>query len=254
MTINIKAFGKGKPLVFFHGWGFDHTVWLNLVEKIHDQYTVYLVDLPGFGKTPMMDWPSFKDNLLVKLPGQFALLGWSLGGLLATRLAIEESSRVTHVINVATSPCFIKDTQWPGIQKTVLDSFFSNLRDNPKKAVKDFIALQLQTQISSSNGVISSSIEGLEAGLQILSEWDLRDKLSELTQPVCYLFGRLDAIVPRTILPFMQTRYSHFSYALFEKSAHMPFMTDVDRFIIILHAFLNGAIHCETLFYNRHRH
>src|SRR3990167_6159175 len=99
-----------KPsLVFLHGWGFDHHIWHPLVDKMsHHDYPgdYYLVDLPGFGQSPMMDWDAFKTALMTQCPGQWILIGWSLGGLLATRLALEIPQRVTRLINVASIPRF----------------------------------------------------------------------------------------------------------------------------------------------------
>ena len=77
MNINIERYGQGKPLVFFHGWGFDSQIWLPLIPFFKDSYQLILVDLPGFGFTSMMDWQTFKVNLLPLLPPQFALAGWS---------------------------------------------------------------------------------------------------------------------------------------------------------------------------------
>lgn len=68
---------------------------------------MYLVDLPGFGNSGLVGWEDFKKCLLRYLPQEFALIGWSLGGLYATRLALE-TDRCSHLLNIAASPCFIK--------------------------------------------------------------------------------------------------------------------------------------------------
>ena len=63
---HVKA--KPKSAVFLHGWGFDHRVWLPLVEHLYtlgvwQDYAFYLVDLPGFGQSDDMDWDHFKHAL-----------------------------------------------------------------------------------------------------------------------------------------------------------------------------------------------
>ncbi|HGK6671911.1 TPA: alpha/beta fold hydrolase, partial [Legionella pneumophila] len=60
MNLHINIQGKGRPLVFFHGWGFDHRVWLPLARLLSTRYCLYLVDLPGFGQSPVMSWEVFK--------------------------------------------------------------------------------------------------------------------------------------------------------------------------------------------------
>ena len=54
MNVSQLSYGQGKPIVFFHGWGFDHQIWLPLVPLLNNKYQLILVDLPGFGQTPMM--------------------------------------------------------------------------------------------------------------------------------------------------------------------------------------------------------
>ena len=144
MNLHIKKIGQGRPLVCFHGWGFEHRIWLPLAHKLANIYQLYLIDLPGFGLSSFMPWEKFKQELLSQLPAQFILLGWSLGGLFATRLALEEYDCVDHLINIASSPCFIKKENWPGLEKNVFDSFCRNLTQTPQETLAKFIALQLQ--------------------------------------------------------------------------------------------------------------
>lgn len=237
-NINGSIHGKGYPLVFFHGWGFDSQIWHGLIAQLGSNYTLYLIDLPGFGKTPLMSWASFKSSLLACLPEHFALIGWSLGGLLATQLALEEPLRVTHLINVATSPKFIKAKDWPGLDKRVVATFYHHLRQEPQKTLSQFIQLQLSGH---SEGLIKTDApapQGLKSGLDILSDYDLRQDIRALTMPVCYLFGRLDAIIPKRTHACMQQMYPSFHYVLLPKAAHAPFLSHPDEFIVTLKEFL----------------
>ena len=43
--------GKGRVLLFLHGWGSDLTTFNNLATWAKDKYRVLRLDLPGFGKT-----------------------------------------------------------------------------------------------------------------------------------------------------------------------------------------------------------
>jgi pimeloyl-[acyl-carrier protein] methyl ester esterase len=236
LHIEIVEQCQRKPLVFFHGWGFDHQIFLSLADRLKDNYSFFLVDLPGFGRTSIMPWNIFKQNLLERLPKQFALLGWSLGGLYAIRLAIEAKERVTELISIASSPKFMKDEDWPGIQPSALDSFFLNLKSNPEKTRKEFMALQLLDQIQQTLA-FKASEAGLQAGLEVLAKWDMREKLGGFNKPALFIFGRLDSIVPKATLNAMQKIYLNFNYQLLKKSAHMPFLSHQDEFLKILNDF-----------------
>ena len=242
MTLHINIQGHGYPLVLFHGWGFDSQIWSDVIPQLQPHYTLYCVDLPGFGRTDLMEWGDFKRILLSQLPTQFAVLGWSLGGLYAMRLAIEEGERVSHLISVASSPHLLKKEDWPGIEPSVFDEFAIRLQKDSQQTIQDFIVLQARNYFSSidtvSNGNNSGNSPGLQLGLEVLMTWDFRELLVSYLKPGCFIFGRLDAIVPHQIVPIMQRNYPQFEYHLLKKSAHMPFLSHQDEFIQILRAFL----------------
>lgn len=238
MNIHLTSYGKGIPLVFFHGWGFDSQIWMPLLPKLTDSYQVILVDLPGFGLSSMMDWATFKTMLLNLLPDQFALAGWSMGGLYATRFAIEAPGRVTSLLNIASSPQFVADELWPGVPKDVFIKFHHNLSFDLTATLNEFIALQANKKNYDFTPSKAPSKEALECGLNMLDSWDLREELQRLTQPTCYLFGRLDPITSVKTMQAMQLLYPQFKYILFKKSAHMPFLSQSDDFIDELLGFI----------------
>lgn len=236
MNINVTCHGKGTPLVFFHGWGYDSLIWHSLIPLLSTHYRLYLVDLPGFGASDLLDWEDFKTVLLKQLPQQFAVIGWSLGGLFAARLSIEVPHRVTQLFNIASSPRFIQDTDWPGSERSVFQTFYANLLASPAKALNQFMGLQWQGFHTPSK---IPSLASLTAGLDVLLTWDLRASLNDLTIPVCFLFGRLDRVIPRSIMTAMQTYYPQFEYHVLNQAAHVPFLSHQAEFLDVFIRFLN---------------
>lgn len=221
--LEIDIVGQGYPVVLLHGWGFDHQVWGDFVPALFSDYTLYLVDLPGFGKTSVMDWETFKQQLLARLPEKFAVLGWSLGGMYAIRLACEASNQVTHLIALASSPRCVITSDWPGIQAQVFEGFFTKLLTDPQQTIQNFLRLQAPGNRSPFSAVTHYTMDGLMMGLQILSEWDLRALLHTFPHAGCFIFGRLDAIIPIATLKAMQTAYPQFAYHCIRHAAHIPF-------------------------------
>jgi pimeloyl-[acyl-carrier protein] methyl ester esterase len=220
--------------VLFHGWGFDHRIWYDLADVLQDKYCLYLVDLPGFGASSLMSWEHFKQKLFEQLPAQFALLGWSMGGLFATRLALEDSKQISHLVNIGSSPRFIKKKGWPGIDRLVFDNFFHNLANDPQAVISEFVGLQLQNHSFRYPNEQMPEVLSLQVGLEILADWDLREPLFKFNKPTCFMFGRLDAITPRVTMSAMQKVYPNFDYYMFDKAAHMPFLSHRDEFITVL--------------------
>lgn len=235
----IQTYGAGEPLVLLHGWGFDKMIWQEIVPdllSLPTPYQLFLVDLPGFGDSPCMPWSQFKTQLLAVLPARFTLLGWSLGGLFATRLAREASARVKQVLQVASTPYFMQSEDWAGITSQMLDDFYQKFAQDPVLTRQHFVQAQLPPEHTghlSDHTRLSGShfIFGLREGLMILKNWDLRATLFQLTMPVSYLFGRLDRIVSHKTLVHLQKRHPHFQYTLLPRSGHMPFLSHRAEFL-----------------------
>mgnify|MGYP002512615904 CR=1 FL=1 len=51
ININYEVSGVGAPLIFLHGWGLDLHTFDNLAKELSEDYSVYQIDLPGFGES-----------------------------------------------------------------------------------------------------------------------------------------------------------------------------------------------------------
>lgn len=50
-NIYYQKFGKGKDLVMLHGWKQDVSTFHNVAEELKKHFTLWLIDLPGFGRS-----------------------------------------------------------------------------------------------------------------------------------------------------------------------------------------------------------
>jgi pimeloyl-ACP methyl ester carboxylesterase len=104
--------GQGPPLVMLIGTGSTMAEWdpalLRLLARDH---RLILLDYPGVGLSGPWHGRSF-DSLAnataglmeaIRLP-RADVLGWSMGGFVAQRLAIEHPRRVPHLILAGTNP------------------------------------------------------------------------------------------------------------------------------------------------------
>src|SRR5215831_8772039 len=125
-TLFSETTGQGQDLVFIHGWGLHSDIWHDVVASLVDMFRVTIVDLPGYGRSPMSaDYTlsGLISELVKVVPESAIYIGWSLGGVIATKLARHYPERVKKLIKVASSPRFLKDTDWPGIESDLLLKF-----------------------------------------------------------------------------------------------------------------------------------
>jgi len=107
-----RAFDPGKPVVvFIHGGGLDHCVWILQSRYFaHHGYNALALDLPGHGRSEgqppesiegMADWViGALDALGV---AQYTVIGHSMGALVALETAARDQKRVAHAILVGIS-------------------------------------------------------------------------------------------------------------------------------------------------------
>ncbi|ORM67792.1 pimeloyl-ACP methyl ester esterase BioH [Pantoea rwandensis] len=236
--------GEGDcDLVLLHGWGLNAEVWQNIVPRLSPHFRLHLVDLPGFGRSQgfgALTLAEMAQQLLPHLPERARLLGWSLGGLVASHIALTQPERVSGLISVASSPCFTARGDWPGIKPETLESFQQQLSHDFQRTVERFLALQtMGTENARQDArqlkevVLSQpmpSVAVLEGGLAILRQDDLRDALDTLTVPFLRIYGYLDGLVPRRAAEELDARWPDSPSVMIEKAAHAPFISHPDEF------------------------
>ncbi|MFS2221796.1 pimeloyl-ACP methyl ester esterase BioH [Pantoea sp. B65] len=236
--------GTGKvDLVLLHGWGLNATVWHGIIDRLSPHFRLHLVDLPGFGRSGdfgPLSLDNMVDSLLPQMPEQAIWLGWSLGGLVASRLALRYPQRVLGLISVASSPCFTARDDWPGIKPQTLQSFQQQLSSDFQRTVERFLALQtLGTEYARQDArrlkevVLSQpmpTVAVLEGGLEILRTADLRAEMCGLTLPLLRIYGYLDGLVPRKAAQLLDVQWPHSRSAVIGKAAHAPFISHPEAF------------------------
>lgn len=239
-----QTIGTGnRDLVMLHGWGLNAGVWQQLIERLSPHFRLHLVDLPGYGRShdfPAMPLEAMADEVLRHAPASALWLGWSLGGLVASNVALRQPARVSGLITVASSPCFAADGEWPGIKPAVLSQFQQQLSDDFQRTVERFLSLQtLGTETARQDARLLKSIvlalpaprvEVLNAGLEMLRTVDLRDEMRHLAVPLLRLYGALDGLVPRKIASLLDDAWPASQSTIIEKAAHAPFISHPDLF------------------------
>jgi pimeloyl-[acyl-carrier protein] methyl ester esterase len=233
-----------RDLVLLHGWGLNAEVWRCITEPLSAHFRLHLVDLPGFGRSQgfgALTLDEMVDALLPQLPEKAIYLGWSLGGLVASQLALRWPQRVTGLITVASSPCFTADEEsWPGIKPETLAGFQQQLSDDYQRTVERFLALQTlgtpsarQDARALKEVVLSQPmppVDVLAGGLEILRSADLREEMATLQVPLLRIYGYLDGLVPRKVAALLDRRWPASASLIIEKAAHAPFISHPHAF------------------------
>ncbi|TWX58652.1 pimeloyl-ACP methyl ester esterase BioH [Colwellia hornerae] len=245
-TLKISSQGRGLPLVFIHGWGLNSGVWQPSVEVLKEYFEVITVDLPGFGANLEHSlFPYTLAEIATLIQGSVAkpavYIGWSLGGLVASEIALNFPKQVKALITVASSPCFVEQENWLGIKPNVLTLFHRQLAEDTTKTINNFLKIQAMgsPHLRHDIKLLRELVMGfpqptkttLDESLKLLTTVDQRESLAQISIPFLRLYGKLDGLVPRKAIAAITALSPNSNVVIFEQASHAPFISHPEAFI-----------------------
>jgi len=247
-----SAGDEPPDLVLLHGWGLHSIVWDDVMPALLHHFRVTVIDLPGMGQSPLPNQDYTLDFLVDQvrevMPAHCHLVGWSLGGLVAIRLAQRFPQQILSLVTVACSPCFVVRDDWlAAMRAEILQKFAELYEEDNEGTLIRFLALNAKGSDTQQQDVAKlrdilyfcglPAPRALREGLVILRDADLRDALAELKQPVLMLFGEHDHIVPAAALEAVRDLAPHVEVALMQGVSHVPQVSAPDIFARALQDF-----------------
>ncbi len=260
--VNYVEMGEGSPLVFVHGLSGAWQNWLENLPHFARSHRVIALDLPGFGSSPMPPW-----ELTIPAYGRFlrdfcerigvercTLVGNSMGGFIATEVAVAEADRVEKLVLVsAAGITWARARREPAamIGRMVRAATPLTMRWQtgvgmlrPRARRMSFQGVfhdpnALRRELLWENLVPALDSPGYLDAFVNLTGYDIRDRLGDIEDPTLIVWGRNDRVVP---VP------AAFSYArrigdnarleIFDETGHVPQLERPVRFNRLLDEFL----------------
>lgn len=129
---------KQKTLVFLTGLGVDPVIALPFLKKISPDAKIILPDYSQLLRSGCKNFLNIVSVIDKKLPKDSILIGWSLGGLVATYLCHISPDKYTALITMASSPKFISSEGWLGISSENILKFQDLANNNVGELSKKF--------------------------------------------------------------------------------------------------------------------
>lgn len=252
MSCVVETLGSGPHLTLLHGWGFGCGVWRSTLDALAGQFTVSLVELPGYPRNRSAqrhDTEGLLGELLEQIPEGSHLLGWSLGGMLALALAGRSPRKFGKRILVATNLRFVSSEDWAhAMQPATFDRFHDSVLADVQAALFRFGALSAQGSVCSKDQLRyfrqqlresgAPEKDALERGLAMLNRFDLRASSGSSGSGALFLYGDNDALVPVGTAAEVQKRMPGARVEVFESSGHAPFLAHRQKFLSTVTEFL----------------
>lgn len=255
MSLHVEIIGEGQPLVMLHGWGSHGGVFHSLVKSMSKSFTLHLVDLPGSGLSRPIDpyhLYSLAEHVADILPAHADVLGWSLGGQVAMRLALDRPDMIRRLVLVGATPCFVNKPDWEiGVPPRVFDDFARDVNLDYQKTMLQNITLQCMNAKDARKTIKiirekflerpAANTQAIRHGLQVLVDTDLREEVGSLRKPTLLIHGDRDNLAPVQAAHWMMQNLPAGFLRVMSGSAHAPFLSHQAQFIEALEQFLEPA-------------
>lgn len=263
-TTNYVEMGEGPPLLFVHGLSGAWQNWLENIPHFARTHRVIAIDLPGFGSSPMPPWdisiPAYgrflRDFCERFGIGRCSLVGSSMGGFIATEVAITEPERVDDLVLVsaagitwaqarrepatmlarvgqAAAPVALR-FQMSGIKRPRLrKAAFQGVFHDPPG---------LRREILWENFVPAMKSPGYFDAMTNLVGYDIRHRLEEISVPTLIVWGRNDRVVPvPAAFSYKKRIGENAELVIFDRCGHLPQIERPVRFNRVVEDFLKRA-------------
>ena len=252
--LHCQQIGNGPDLVLLHGWGWDMSIWQTLVPHLITSYRLTLIDLPNHGKSSILanqnhSLCQIAQAILHKAPAKAIWIGWSLGGSIATWIAIHYPLRVKKLVLLASSPRFLEGPNWPGVKRRFFEKFNSELATKAIPTMKKFLILQsfpyphphlMNKWLKKILFFNTKQFHiHLRQSLKVLSETDLREKMRKIQCPSILFLGEEDLLTPISLVNKLENHMPRMNVVTIPKSSHLFFLSQTKLFLEALIKFLN---------------
>ncbi len=195
---------SGPPIVLIHGLGGRSEDWMPMAPYLaRAGFRVYLLDLPGYGKSDQPSGFSYSmsDQGSIVL-GFMDLLGlrcvdlggWSMGGWIAQRIAGQHPERIRKLMLFCSAGLYVRPSWDVGLfiprDAAELDELYALLMPNPLP-LPGFVVRDVLREAARRAWVIRRTLHNMLTGREATDRI-----LPRLLMPVLLVWGELDRIIP----------------------------------------------------------
>ncbi|HEY4688939.1 MAG TPA: alpha/beta hydrolase [Anaerolineae bacterium] len=238
--VHYEAIGRGRPVIFLHGWLGSWRYWMPTMEAVSDRNRTYAFDLWGFGdsdhNSQRYDIESYASQLqqfignmgLSEAP--VSLVGHALGAVVALEYASsvpKPIQRTMRIMAVSTpmAPHNV-DRRLVGGGGSLLDRVLG------RRGAADYPEVELEVQKTDPNALAFST--------QSLAKRELGRLLERLELPLLLVHGEKDAFIAPPGPDVLRTADRNVKPIALPESRHFPMLDEPPKFQRLLKDFLEA--------------
>lgn len=249
--ININYFVKGdgkNKILLLHGWGSNITLFNNIIDNLSKTYTVYALDMPGFGESsePLCSWNvdnyvdfviDFIKNMKID---ELSVLGHSFGGRIIIKMSTRDSLpfKISKIILVDSAGILPKKNKTQIIKTRVYRLFKKILSNGIVKKVCPSALERLKKKFGSED--YKNATKTMRETLVKVVNEDLEPLLSKIKQPTLLIWGENDTATPIEDAKIMEKLIPDSGLVVVKGAGHYSFLEQPYLVNKVLDSFLTS--------------
>ena len=235
-VIHYEVLGRGRPLIFVHGWLGSWRYWIPTMQALSSDFRTYALDLWGFGdsgKKPERYSLDKQADLIHGFMDQLGILkaafiGHGLGGLVLIRFIRQYPDWADRVMAVNVPLLGIPDS----VRQQLISTPPANLVESflGRGATVDPIRLEAA---KTDTAAVVTTVQGLAN-----SAVSVKDEIAQLTKACLLVYGEKDPLIPPPSSDWVSGFVGNVHLIGLEESRHFPMLDEATKFNRLLSDFL----------------
>lgn len=232
--VHYEVLGRGRPLIFLHGWVGSWRYWVPAMQAASMQYRTYALDLWGFGDTAKVTENYILEqqvnlvSLFMQELGMMkvVLIGHGLGAVVSVLFAQRYNSQVDRLVAIGL----------PNGRHTVNP----RLSNSPPSELAEWLFNRTPEGDSARSEAPKADQKAIQFSLASLQRLDPGAYAAGLTTPCLLVYGQNDPAIIEAAGADGEAEYpEHMHQIVFEGSGHFPMLDEANKFNRLLFDFLS---------------
>lgn len=234
-AVDVHAVVTGRDdapaVVLSNSLGSTHRMWDAQLTALEERFRVIRYDTRGHGESPVPDGPYSIDDLaddVVALLDRLGissahLVGLSLGGMTAMRVAVRNPDRVNRVALLCTGAQLTPSSAWTDRAATVRSAGTAAVVEAvvARWFTPDYLADHQDSREYYESMVAATPAEGYASCCEAIATMDQRTDLPKITAPTLAIAGADDPATPPPKLAEIADNVAHGRLLVVPHSAHL---------------------------------
>lgn len=230
--VHYEALGRGRPIVFLHGWVGSWRYWINSMQIASTSFRAYALDLFGFGDT-------IRDPLHYSLERQADLVNRFL-----EEMGIGKVALVGHDLGALVGFSYLK--QWPKTVDRMMaincpleyDSVNARMRTATMPELVDWLSARTPEATSALADASKADPQAVSASMAGLQANNLFGGVRDLGVPCLFVYGPNDPAVSMPTQEKTDAFPNHMHQINLEGAGHFPMVDNPSQFNRLMTDFL----------------